>query len=710
MREHGEGPGRAAGAGAGIAAFCLLFCSCSGPAAPPAPLQPKASAGANVLLITIDTLRRDRLGAYRSPLDLTPVIDKLAADGVRLRHAYSHVPMTLPAHTSILTGRLPLHHGVHTNGTARLSSDVPTLPAVLKQAGYRTGAFVGAFVLDARFGLSRGFDEYDDRYPQPRGPSFAFAERRGADVVGAAANWILSSAAPGPWFAWVHLFDPHAPYDAPQEYRTGRQPYDAEVAYTDAMIGRLLDRLREGRALDRTMVIVTADHGESLGDHGETTHGLFAYDSTLAVPLIFTGYGIRSGVLDELTGHVDIVPTVLDLLGLQAPSDLDGVSLAEPPVTGREIYFEALDATITRDWAPLTGVLSDQWKFIDLPEPEMYDLADDPRETRNIVTEDPARAAGLAADLREMLGAGDRAAATPVEPDAAAERRLRSLGYVASAATPAGSAPRKYTERDDPKRLVALNERFNDALTAFSSGNAADALAGFRDVLTGRPDFLVARTSASTVLVATGRAREAVALLRDAPPAQQASPELLAKLGVALRESGDLQGAARSLEAARAGGAANPELANDLGVVYARLGRAAEARTLFKELLARDPDDVSTWNNLGVLELTGGRPGDAAVAFRHAVDADPDRGDAWQGLGAALVGTDRAAATDAWRHAERLLPHDYDLLFNLGAILADSPAPREALPYLERFVREAPRGRYAADIARVQALIQQVNR
>jgi Flp pilus assembly protein TadD len=227
-------------------------------------------------------------------------------------------------------------------------------------------------------------------------------------------------------------------------------------------------------------------------------------------------------------------------------------------------------------------------------------------------------------------------------------------------------------------------------------------------VLKERPDFLAARASAATVLVASGRARDAVALLRQAPASQADLPDLQAKLGIALREAGELDDAARALERARAAGAGNPELANDLGVVYARLGRVREARMLFEELLGRDPDDAATWNNLGVLELSSGRTREAAAAFRHAVDAEPTRGDAWQGLGAALIGTDPPAAIAAWRHAERLLPRDFDLLFNLGMLLAESPHPPDALPYLERFVREAPRDRYAGDVARVQAVIRRV--
>jgi Flp pilus assembly protein TadD len=261
-----------------------------------------------------------------------------------------------------------------------------------------------------------------------------------------------------------------------------------------------------------------------------------------------------------------------------------------------------------------------------------------------------------------------------------------------------------YSAADDPKRLVGLNDRFNFALEAFTTGRAQESLAVLQAVLTERPDFTTARTSAATVLLAGGRSREAVALLRAAPGGGQRDADIQAKLGAALRDADDLRGAAVALERARALGDANPERANDLGVVYARLGRPDAARGEFQRLLAIDPQSAGTWNNLGVLELTTGRLADAADAFRRAVAADPSYGDAWQGLGAALADRDRAGAIEAWRRAEPLLSRDYDLLFNLAMALADSGRAADALPYLDRFLAEAPPDRYAADLARIRAV------
>src|SRR5216684_7800546 len=259
-----------------------------------------ACGGCNVLLVTIDTLRVDRVGAFGGSPGLTPTLDRLAREGLRLTRAYASAPLTLPSHASILTGMSPPRHGVRANGLFRLGPELPTLATVLKAAGYRTGAFVGAFVLDARFGLNRGFDEYDDRYGEKHaGDPADGAERRGEEVIKPALAWInqqsnqQSAIGNLQWFAWVHLYDPHEPYRAPQPYASQHDPYDAEVAYADAMVGKLLADLRSAGQLDHTLVIVAADHGESLGEHGERTHGVFVYDVTMRVPVIISGSGFR---------------------------------------------------------------------------------------------------------------------------------------------------------------------------------------------------------------------------------------------------------------------------------------------------------------------------------------------------------------------------------------------------------------------------------
>ena len=457
------------------------------------------------------------------------------------------------------------------------------------------------------------------------------------------------------------------------------------------MLGQLLARLRAAHALDRTLIVLTADHGESLGDHGETTHGLFAYDSTLAVPLIVNGPSIAPAIVDASpVSHVDVTPTILELLGLAAPGPVDGLSLVRTPPPDRPLYFEALDASLTRGWAPLRGIIQGGWKYIDLPDAELYDLATDPGEQHNRNDRDP-HADLLKRTLR--LASGPETAAPRVAMDTEAAARLRSLGYST------GSSPRTVTAGDDPKRLVALNERFNTALTAFDEGQPQQAIAAFLAILRERQDFVAARASASTALVATGRSREAIDLLREGLRQQPDSPELLAKLGAALSAAGDAAGSIDAFERARRAGDDGPDVLNQLALVYAGSGRANDARAIFRTLIDRHPGSATAWFNLGLFELQNRRRDEAVAAFRRATAIDPSYGDAWNALGAALVDRDTPGAIDAWRRAERLLPREYDLLFNLGMVLADSRTPAEAIPYLRRFAQEAPRDQYASDIA-----------
>jgi arylsulfatase A-like enzyme len=407
----------------------------------PAPaLSSGACRGCNVLLITIDTLRADRVGAFGGRPGLTPNLDQLAADGLRFTRAYSSAPLTLPSHASILTAVSPPVHGVRANGLFRLGPRLPTLATVLKSAGYRTGAFVGSFVLDARFGLNRGFDVYDDRYGEKHaGDPAEGAERRAEDVIKPATAWITASTnqqsaiSNQQWFAWVHLYDPHEPYRAPEPYASQHEPYDAEVAYADAMVGKLLADLRAAGRLDRTLILVAADHGESLGEHGERTHGVFVYEPTMRVPWIISGAGGwglgagRGASWDGLVRLIDLAPTALDLVGIAPPASFEGRTVAPALTEERTGYVEAMDANLTRTWAPLTGIVTRDYKLIDLPIPELYDLRADPHETANLYARDAARARTLESLLHGQTAAfashGSAAEQTTLSADPSACRR-----------------------------------------------------------------------------------------------------------------------------------------------------------------------------------------------------------------------------------------------------------------------------------------------
>jgi arylsulfatase A-like enzyme len=347
------------------------------------PLSVPPQRPTHVLLITVDTLRADAIGAYGDKGGATPHLDRLAAAGVRFDRAHAHNVVTLPSHANILSGRYPIDHGVRDNAGFRFPASLDTAATILKSRGYRTGAFISAFPLDSRFGLARGFDVYDDGFVDatPR-PAFLEQERKGSETVGRAVKWRQAQGSE-PTFSWVHVYEPHFPYRPPEPFaaRFRSDPYEGEVAAVDAELAPLIDPILDAGPDARTLVIVTADHGESLGEHGEATHGIFAYEATLRVPLIvYAPQLLGPRVVSSLARHVDVLPTILDAVGVDIPTDLRGQSLlpvarGEPDKIEVDSYFEALSASLNRGWAPLTGIMRGTLKYIDLPVPELYDEA-----------------------------------------------------------------------------------------------------------------------------------------------------------------------------------------------------------------------------------------------------------------------------------------------------------------------------------------------
>jgi arylsulfatase A-like enzyme/Flp pilus assembly protein TadD len=674
----------------------------------PSEIPSGALRGSNLLFVTIDTLRPDRLGAYGSTPGLTPNLDRLASEGIVFENALAHVPVTLPSHASLFTSKIPPHHGVHDNGTFRLAAGEETLALRLKSRGYETAAFVGAFVLDARFGLDRGFDRYDDYYGEKRSfASFTELERPAEAVLAPARAW-LEKRSERPWFAWCHLFDAHAPYEAPEPYR-GRHaadPYGGEVAYIDSALGGFLQGLDSRGLLEKTLVVVVSDHGESLGEHGEGTHGTFAYNSTLSVPWILWSKELEPTRFTPRVRLVDIAPTVLDLLGIDLPAAIDGGSLRaflrEPSrYEPKDSYFEALNPNLTRDWAPLRGIVRGPHKFIDLPIAELYDLSADPKEVTNLI----GGRAALAAELREAVENQIEGAA-PLNPSADEEmmKRLESLGYLV--APSAREQKTSYTEDDDPKRLIAFVGLSDDASDRFREGRTEEALALLREILEKQPRSSFAYQKLAYALHQLGRSREAVAVLEEAVSRGVTDLSLLALLGSYLLEISDLPRALGILEGLASDHPEFAEAHNYLGVAYARMGRGDEAEREFARVLDLDPSSASAENNLGTLAL--GR-GDDASAVRHlerALELDPASASASNGLGVARARAgDLDGAIAAWKRAVELSPTQFDAMLNLARALEDRSRP-EAISYLERFVREAPETRYREDIQRANALLQ----
>ncbi|MCP3977790.1 MAG: sulfatase-like hydrolase/transferase [bacterium] len=469
-------------------------------------LEPASARGQDVLLITVDTLRADRLGCYGHAAASTPAIDRLAANGVLFEEATCSVPITLPSHASILTGRDAPRHGVRHNGTYRLSDGQTTLAERLAGQGYRTAAFVGAFVLDARYGLAQGFEHYDDDVaPTGTGAVTGRYNERPADaVVAAAIDWLEAVGDDERFFAWVHLFDPHAPYTPPSEFAE-HEPYDGEIAFVDSQIAQLLDSLDRRGRLRRTLIVFTSDHGEGLGEHGEMTHADLIYDSTMRVPLIVaspTLFPEGRRVADRVAGGIDVVPTVLSLLGVDYDGgEVDGVGLLTADAgPDRAIYTESLAPLLDYGWSALHGLRRADDKFISAPRPEYYDLRSDRGELDNRYDGDP-RAKELQHRLDELTDgwASDiEAAAAEGELSSEERRRLESLGYTR------GRAGDERLGVKDPKSMMDLWRRIDLAGQLSAQGESQRALTEIGNVLREDPTAAKAWYTAATIFERVG--------------------------------------------------------------------------------------------------------------------------------------------------------------------------------------------------------------
>lgn len=674
------------------------------------PRNPKLS----VLLISIDTLRADALGVYGNARVSTPWIDRLASQGVRFEQARAHNVVTFPSHANILSGLYPLVHGVRDNTGFRFPAGTPTLATRLKERGFETAAFVSAFVLDSRFGLDRGFDVYDDRTAGlDRQSPFTVPDRRGADTVAAAARW-LESRAGRQTFAFVHLYDPHFPYVAPEPFASRHRddPYYGEVEAVDAALEALLKPILDGPRGADTLVVLTSDHGESLGEHGESTHGIFAYDSTLHVPLIVRLPGVSGRVVKAPVRHVDIVPTVLDALGVAPPPELAGRSLwplalgaAASPGFGS--YFEALSPSLNQGWAPLRGLFDGRFKYIDLPLPELYDVQGDPKELQNLAASEPSRLDSLRSALAREREA-DRGVKRG-EEDKAAVEKLRALGYVGAAQ----AAPQKdrYTEADDPKNLIGIDARNREVVTLFMEGRIDQAIELAKKNLAERPDMAGANLQLAYLERARGNLQAAVAAARQALRLKPLDAEAVSLLGAYLTEARRAREAVEVLAPFVAGSAPDFDVLTALGLALSAVGDHARARDAFTRAQAADPSNPMGFVNVGTLDLMEGRRAEARAALERALDLDESVARAHNTLGvmAAQEGrTDEAIAR--WKRAVDLNPRDYETLFNLGVTLEKQGDITGARSAFERYVQAAPVAIEARDIARARAWLQSHSR
>jgi len=674
-------------------------------------LPPRARP--NVLLVTIDTLRADRLGT-----GVAPTLDRLAASSLQFTSARTAVPLTLPSHTTILTGQLPPEHGVRDNGVDPSGDLTDTTARLLKAAGYQTAAFIGAYVLDRRFGLSQGFDTYDDQIPRdPNATERLEAERPASAVVDRALAWLDRFApgtlapgtnAPGtvapstraPFFVWIHLYDPHAPYNPPREFlrataertATLEERYDGEVRYTDAQIARVLAWLDAHALRDRTLVVVAGDHGEGLGDHGERTHGMLLYDSTLRVPLIVSMPGVAPAKRDDAVSLADIAPSVLRATGVAVAGAIKGRDLlggtggmggTDIKAASSELYSETEYPRVA-GWSPLHALTDGRWMAISgAGATALYDLQNDPREERDVSAAQPSVTAALASRIEAIRRRAARPAGRAISSDAA--QRLRSLGYVASSGqlSPGDGGPH-------PAAKIDAWNQFEDALAELNSGQVAAAATALTKLAATNPDAPVFQTTYARALGESGQAARALEVYRRAAQRWPTDPLLLHDLAVAAREAASkTSGAAASAlidEAVRADRAAlvlSPNSAvahNGLGLLAADLNRPQDALKEFERAAAIDPNNASYSTNLGNARRAIGDAGGAEQAYRRALEVDPRAADAVNGLGVLLVETKRPTeAIPLFERAIAAAPDFQEARLNLGIALQQSGQPGRAM-------------------------------
>jgi arylsulfatase A-like enzyme/Tfp pilus assembly protein PilF len=652
----------------------------------------------NVLLVTIDTLRADHVGSYGYQAASTPTIDALAARGVRFQTSVVHTPLTGPSHASILTGQTPLGHGFRNNSGYVLAPQVKTAAEDFRQAGYRTAAFVSGFPLDRRFGFDRGFEAYDDRLPKGtdrrRTP---YVERFADATTDAVVRWLATSSpttgpALTPWFLWVHYYDPHAPYEPPADLaeRFRQSLYDGEIAFVDRQLARLLQALDARGDMPRTIVLVTADHGESLGEHGEATHGIFVYDATLRVPWVMAGPRIAAGRVSQTVARsIDVLPTLADYAGLPRRSDVEGRSL-RPAADGHEMaddgtYAESLYAELELGWAPLHAWRTRGLKYIKAPHPELYDLEKDVSETTNRVREQRERVEDLDRKLEAALRHPAPSAAAPTV-DAETAERLRALGYASGgrASRPRGAVLR------DPKDGVRLLPRLNRGMSA-ARAEPELAIRELTAVLKEDPGLFMALRTRAVAYAAAGRHELAVADLRLLDKEGQLTPEDAVVLGDNLRFAGRLEEAILILERAARENPRFPQPLISLAEVRIQERNYDEAAAACERALKLVPDHIEALRRLGDLALLKSDLDAAASRYERILERDAGDVNAMAKLGVVRVRSGRAdEGLRLFRQAIEHEPTNGEALLYLAGALASGGRPAEALPYFERALAADP--------------------
>jgi len=651
----------------------------------------------NVLLVTIDTLRTDGLSCYSSEYLKTPNIDSLAEKGVVFSRSFANTSTTLPSHTNILLGTNPLYHGVHENTNFIVGEEFLTLAEYLKKFGYNTGAFVGAYPLDSRFGLTQGFDIYDDDYDRWSSEKLDAVERRAEDVIAPALEWLESQAQATPWFLWIHCYDPHDPYEPPEPFNTEfeKQPYYGEVAYVDFALGKLFKSLKDTHSYENTLIIFTGDHGESLGQHGELTHGFYAYNSSIWVPLIVYFPGILSRRIEEYVSHIDIFPTVCDVLHIEKPSSLQGNSLL-PAMEGnklknRPIYFESLFPYYSRGWAPLRGFIYEGEKFIESPIPELYDLDEDFEELKNLAEE--MKLDRYRKRLEQIIKDQSFPERTDAKPkyDRESLAKLRSLGYIS---TSPDSKKENFGPQDDIKVLLPYNNRAMKAMDLYQQGEVREGFELLKQLLTERQDIDIAYYNLAALYEEQGELNESFQVLKlgldNIPTSYEIFLRYITFLVKASKDDEIIkvfdEKHYRQMEH-------DPEIWNFLGIAHSRKQDFENAVEAYEKGISIDNEYPDLFNNLGnayysLAQKTNDRIflEKSILSLQKAIELEPDYVNPYNGLGLAYRKSgDVDKAISHWEKALELKPDFDQALINLGITHMSQGLKTQALDYFNKY-------------------------
>lgn len=653
----------------------------------------------NLVVISIDTLRADRLGSYGYAAAQTPHLDALAEGGLRFAQATTVVPLTLPAHSSLLTGTFPTWHGVRDNGGFYLDDEQVTLAEVLGENGFRTGGFVGAFVLDGRWGIAQGFEYFFDDFElekYDKAPSMDAIQRPGAEVVDHAISW-LGQDHEQPFFAFVHLYDPHTPYQAPEPYRsrfaaTKLGAYDAEIASADAQVGRFLAALEADGRLAETLVIVVGDHGEMLGDHDEQQHGLFIYEGAVHIPLIIAGPGVPARDVTDQVRIVDVMPTALDYLGVSTPKTVQGVSLR--PLSRNEhlgliAYSESWLPRYHYGWSDLQSVQDGRYKYIRAPRPELYDLETDRAETQDLSEVRPQLAAEMDRALVALIERTTRASAPkgPRTVDAETEAKLMALGYVASGS----SSHLDDRPRGDPKDKINLYNLLREAATASFEGRHEEAIQSAAQALHEDPEIVEGYVLLGNFYKKAQRAASAIESYREALQRDPEHQNALFSLAAAYLDEGRLEEARLGFERARELDPRNGKVLFNLADIWMRLGKDAEAEAVIRDALARKVDEHRFLLKLGESYIAAKKYNEAERALTEALQKKPDLLTARFNLGLVYEGQGEIEKAMAeYRREVEMSGGAFRAAFNLAKLLQRKGQLAEAIAMYRKVTELAP--------------------